>query len=130
MAREAKSGHGARPELSIRWVERDPGPCACGRRIGWGPVGFDGETPVCDACLMQRDEELAKLLVMVDLVRDLAGPGRSALESRLKSVLLTAAGRFYTESTRWPRRPSSASALLEEYGTGSIHMLPELFTVH
>ncbi len=58
------------PVYSIR-VATDPGsPCRlCASETGSGPVGYRGEEPVCDLCLLENSPELGILLAVVAVTR-------------------------------------------------------------
>ncbi len=100
------------PRYSIRYVKEDAGPCpSCDdcEEIGRGPVGFYGNVPVCDWCLLMGDRDLGGLLVMahltreIDRLRGLMTDQDRALEAL--SVFTTWA-RFYSQDAnrKWPPR--------------------------
>ncbi len=57
-------------DFSIVWLKQQSGPCVlCGAEIGVGAVGWrhegDPVGPVCDACMLNREETLGDLLKLV-----------------------------------------------------------------
>ena len=56
---------------SIRLAEKPGTPCAaCLEPTGTGPVGFLGEEPICDVCLLRDSPMLGMVLALVAVTRD------------------------------------------------------------
>ena len=103
--------------VSIIWLETDPGPCACGREIGTGPVGFhlDPGEPVCDNCLLDLHSGLGQVMWMTHVVRDLAreAADNPQLADQFKVALMGFA-KIYNISAAWPFRKAAAVDFMEE----------------
>ena len=54
------------PDFSIVWLKQEKGPCVlCGADTGVGAAGWyegDPSGPVCDACMLDREEVLGVIL--------------------------------------------------------------------
>ncbi len=105
--------------VSIVWLETDPGPCACGREIGAGPVGFDLEPqePVCDRCLLDRHKDIGMIMWMIHIARELAGEATGTGDPwRADQIMvaLMAFAKLYNASAEWPCREAAAMDYMEE----------------
>ncbi len=58
------------PRYSIR-IAKTPGTCAVCRKhdTGIGPVGYSGEEPICDLCLLGESTDLGMILALIAVVR-------------------------------------------------------------
>lgn len=93
---------------SIR-VADDPGsPCAtCKRPTGHGPVGYRGDVPVCDVCLLEASTPLGLTLALVAVARAFAiGSPSVRLDASIALAELGAFARIFERvaSTWGPAR--------------------------
>ncbi len=67
LSEPAKTGE---PLCSIR-IAKTPGTCAVCRKhnTGIGPVGYSGEEPICDLCLLGESTDLGMIIAMVSVTR-------------------------------------------------------------
>ncbi len=85
------------PRYSIRLAEDPDALCAkCEKPAGGGPVGFLGEAPVCDLCLLEGCHDLGMVLLLVAVIRAFGSvEGGSEQERRLALGDLAAFARVY-----------------------------------
>ena len=114
---------------SIRYVKEDAGPCSscddC-EEIGRGPIGFHGQRPVCDWCLLMGDRDLGGLLVMahltreVDRLRGLMSDQDRALEAL---SVFTSWARYYSGDAdgKWPPRIQALAGRVQFADPGKSH---------
>ncbi len=63
-------GTAVEPAFSIRIAGAAGAPCAlCGTATGSGPVGYHGDVPICDLCLLDGSSALGMVLALVAVVR-------------------------------------------------------------
>ncbi len=100
-------------DFIIRWAATDPGSCIlCREQVGTGPIGWRSTSPagpVCDACLSDHCSELAALLRLVNLARELADAPRTVAAS----LAFRGAALSYHTRASWPLRPAGFGELVE-----------------
>ncbi len=102
MSRSTKTDE---PLYSIR-VADSPGTlcAACGKQET-GPVGYLGEEPVCDLCLLERTTDLAMIIALVSVTRAYASIGADTSEAH-QDAMACAFARIYHRiaSKSWAAR--------------------------
>ncbi len=70
----ARSKSAGKPLYTIReGASRSSTCCACGREVtGGGPVGYRGEQPVCDRCLLDGSAQLGMVIALISVTRGFA----------------------------------------------------------
>lgn len=86
-------------DLSVR-IPPTPDIVTCprcsARLFAGGPTGFQGDDPICDACLLEAAPELGMVLVLVAMARLFGGPPPTKDEGgRVSLVELGAFARVY-----------------------------------
>ena len=96
------------PLYSIRVADRPGTVCAaCGmQETGAGPVGYLGDEPICDFCLLERSADLGLVLAVIAVVRAYAGAGGTPEQHQQALAELGAFARIYhrAASKSWPVR--------------------------
>ncbi len=96
------------PRYSIR-IAKTPGTCAVCRTqdTGIGPVGYSGEEPICDLCLLEDSTDLGMILALIAVVRAFATIGAGTSQAHQDSMEeLCAFARIFHQivSKSWPVR--------------------------
>lgn len=107
-------------------VEHLGGPCqGCGIQVPGdrGPIGWDGEGPVCDTCLLQAEPKLGAILNLRNLAGELgADPGLFESEATAKALARIFEG--YSK-TYGPVRPTGTGDLIRFFARGKDPALTE-----
>ncbi len=95
------------PRYSIRIADSPGTLCAaCGKQeTGTGPVGYLGEEPVCDLCLLGRTTDLGMAMALIAVTCAYASIGSGMSEAH-QDAMVCAFARFYhrNASKSWPAR--------------------------
>lgn len=93
---------------SIRVADQPGSPCAtCKRSTGHGPVGYRGDAPICDLCLLEASTPLGLTLALVAVARAFAiGRPSVRLDASIALAKLGAFARIFERvaSTWGPAR--------------------------
>ena len=95
--RPAAPRAGVGPICSIRVATVADVPCAlCGTATGSGPIGYRGERPICDLCLLEESNELGMVLALVAVARAYGSVEPSSDEEQQQGLaILGAFTRIY-----------------------------------
>ena len=107
-------------------VKHPGGLCnGCGVRVPGdrGPIGWDGEGPVCDTCLLQAEPALGAILSLRNLAGEL-GTDPGLFESAATARALARIFEGYSK-TYGPVRPTGTLDLIRLFASGKDSALAE-----